>query len=334
MGWILPTPAGTYRVNWRDPAGKQRAKTLRTKRGAKAFLAQVEADASRGSYVDPHAGRPVLLRDFAADWLAGRTVEATTDERTRSILRTHVLPHRGGWPLARIDHVSVQQWVRDLAGRLAPATVAKAVNVLSLILVSAVRSQLLTVNPCSGLLLPSNRRAGDSILTVTREEFASKLLPAVPAEYRAIVCVAAGCGLRWGECAGLPWDAVDLDGAELRVRQVVVELSGHLDVRPYPKSRAGRRTVRCRRSWSTRSGRTGSTRTRRPSWRLARGPVRRCAGPTSGGRHGHRPWRGPGCRLGCASTTCGTATRRGSCRTACRSTSSAGSWVTSRSARP
>jgi hypothetical protein len=92
MGWIVPPSAGTYRVNCRDPAGKQRARTLRTKREAKAFLAQVEAAASRGSYVDPHAGRRVLLRDFAEDWLAGRTVEATTDERTRSILRTHVLP--------------------------------------------------------------------------------------------------------------------------------------------------------------------------------------------------------------------------------------------------
>ena len=37
---------------------------------------------------------------------------------------------------------------------------------------------------------------------------------------------------------------------------------------------------------------------------------------------------------GCGSTTCGTATRRGSSRTGCRSTSSVGSWVTSRSARP
>ena len=91
--------AGTYRVSWRDPAGKQRARTLRTKRETKAFLAQVEADASRGSYVDPHAGRRVLLRDFAEDWVAGRTVEATTDERTRSILRTHVLPQWGAWPL-------------------------------------------------------------------------------------------------------------------------------------------------------------------------------------------------------------------------------------------
>jgi integrase len=133
--------------------------------------------------------------------------------------------------------------VRELAGRLAPATVAKAVNVLSLILAAAVRSQLLVVNPCAGLMLPSNRRAGDSILTVTRDEFAGKLLPVVPVEHRAIVSMAAGCGLRWGECAGLPWDAVDLDDAEVHVRQVVVVLSGRLDLRPYPKTRAGRRTV-------------------------------------------------------------------------------------------
>ena len=38
-----------------------------------------------------------------------------------------------------IDHLSVQQWVRELADRLAPATVKKALNVLSLILASAVR---------------------------------------------------------------------------------------------------------------------------------------------------------------------------------------------------
>jgi integrase len=243
MGWIVATPAGTYRVNWRDPAGKQRAKTLRTKKEARAFLAQVESDAARGTYVDPHAGRRVLLRDFASDWLAGRTVEATTDERTRSILRTHVLPRWGDWPLAQIDHLSVQQWVREMSGRRAAATVKKALNVMSLILASAVRSRLLAVNPCAGVRLPSNRRSPGGIATVTREEFTGKLLPATPVEYRALLSVAAGCGLRWGECAGLPWDAVDLEAGELHVRQVAVEIGGRLRLRPYPKSRAGLRTV-------------------------------------------------------------------------------------------
>jgi integrase len=116
--------------------------------------------------------------------------------------------------------------VRELAGALAPATVAKAVNLVSLILAAAVRSQLLAVNPCTGLMLPSNRRAGDSILTVTREEFARKLLPAVPAEHQAIVCMAAGCGLRWGERAGLPWDAIDLDGAEVHIPSELRALAG------------------------------------------------------------------------------------------------------------
>jgi len=46
-----------------------------------------------------------------------------------------------------------------------------------------------------------------------------------------------------GECAGLAWEAVDLDAAELHVRQVAVEVGGWLQPRPYPKSRAGLRTV-------------------------------------------------------------------------------------------
>lgn len=39
----------------------------------------------------------------------------------------------------------------------------------------------------------------------------------------ALVCVAAGAGLRWGECAGLSWDAVDLVKGRLHVVQVAVE---------------------------------------------------------------------------------------------------------------
>jgi hypothetical protein len=53
MGHIVPTQAGGYRANWRDAAGRQRAKTFPTKREAKAYLAEVETAATRGLYVDP-----------------------------------------------------------------------------------------------------------------------------------------------------------------------------------------------------------------------------------------------------------------------------------------
>jgi integrase len=242
MGWIVPTDAGTYRVNWRDPAGKQRAKTLPTKKEAKAFLARVEADASRGTYVDPHAGR-VLLRDYAADWLAGRTVEARTQENTEGMLRTHVLPRWGEWPLTKVDHLSVQQWVAELATRRKPATVVAALGVLSMILDTAVRARLLPINPCDGVRAPRRRADASPMQTITRDELHAKLLPAVPEQYRVLVCLAAGAGLRWGECAGLAWPAVDLDAREVQVHQVAVETSGPIVLRAYPKSRAGVRRV-------------------------------------------------------------------------------------------
>ena len=53
MGFINSTPSGKYRANWRDPSGKQRAKTFRTKREAKTFLARIETEKAQGSYVSP-----------------------------------------------------------------------------------------------------------------------------------------------------------------------------------------------------------------------------------------------------------------------------------------
>ncbi len=72
---------------------------------------------------------------------------------------------------------------------------------------------------------------------------ASKLLPCVADRYRPLVAVAGGTGLRWGELAGLRWDAVDLDAGRLSVIRVAVEVAGHVTAKPYPKTKAGRRVV-------------------------------------------------------------------------------------------
>jgi integrase len=159
------------------------------------------------------------------------------------MLRTHVLPRWGDWPLARVDHLSVQQWAAELATRRKPATVAAAVSVLSMVMASAVRSQLIPSNPCIGLQLPRRRTDAAPIQTITRDELRAKLLPATPPRHRAMICLAAGAGLRWGECAGLAWSGLDLDTADVVVRQVAVETAAKIEVRPYPKSRAGFRRV-------------------------------------------------------------------------------------------
>lgn len=62
------TLAGAYCANWRDPSGRQRAKTFPTKKAARQFLAEIESSMTRGLYVDPHAGR-TLFTEHATRWL-------------------------------------------------------------------------------------------------------------------------------------------------------------------------------------------------------------------------------------------------------------------------
>lgn len=65
----------------------------------------------------------------------------------------------------------------------------------------------------------------------------------MPERYRALVGLAGGTGMRWGECIGLRWDAVDLDTAQVQVIRVAVEVNGNVSTRPYPKSKRSRRTI-------------------------------------------------------------------------------------------
>jgi integrase len=242
MGHIVPTQAGGYRANWRDAAGRQRAKTFPTKREAKAYLAEVETAVSRGLYVDPHAGR-MRFGAYAARCLTARNDEITTAARDASIMRNHVIARWGTTPIAKIDHLTVQQWVTELGARLSPATVAECYRLTSLVLRSAVRDRLIGHNPCEGVRIARRRRKDTDDQVITQHELITQLLPAVPDRYRALVGLAGGTGLRWGECAGLRWDALDLTTRTLRVVRVAVEVSGHVTDKPYPKSRAGRRMV-------------------------------------------------------------------------------------------
>lgn len=82
MGHIVKTPAGTFRANWRDPSGRQRAKTFRTRKEAAAYLAATEATVSQGTYVDPSAGTTQAC-GWAAPALARPGARPATAERPR-----------------------------------------------------------------------------------------------------------------------------------------------------------------------------------------------------------------------------------------------------------
>jgi integrase len=146
-------------------------------------------------------------------------------------------------PLVKIDHSSVQEWVAELASRRAAETVHKAHQLLASVLRLAVRDRLIGFNPCEGISLPSIRRRPAYDQVIGRGAFIRQLLPAIPHRYAGVVALAAGAGLRWGECVGLRIDALDLDDGWVYVRRVAVEVRGHVTSKPYPKSKAGWRDI-------------------------------------------------------------------------------------------
>lgn len=242
MAHITRAPAGGYRANWRDPSGRQRAKTFRTKVEARRFLAEIETTLTRGLYVDPHAGR-VLFSDHAATWMSTRNVEATTTAREVSVMRTHVLPQWGSWMLSNIDHGSIQKWVTDLSRTHGHSTVSESYRLMNSVLKSGVRNRLIAFNPAEDVQMPRRRRQDTDDRIISREDFHTALLPALPDRYRGLVAAAGGCGLRWGEAIGLCTDALDLEKRNLRVIRTVIEVSGTTTFKPFPKSTAGRRTI-------------------------------------------------------------------------------------------
>jgi integrase len=91
--------------------------------------------------------------------------------------------------------------------------------------------------------LPGRRVRDTDGVVITRTTLLDQLVPAVPDRYRALVAMAGGTGLRWGEAVGVCLDALDLDRRVVRVVRTIIEVSGHTSFKPFPKSKAGRREV-------------------------------------------------------------------------------------------
>ena len=127
-----------------------------------------------------------------------------TIARDQSLLRRQLIPHLGEYRLAAVKPMHIQQWVSLLSKEYAPETVRKAYQLASLIFQAAVESDMLSRSPCRNISLPRNTRREMRFLSPDEIE---QLVNAVDRRYRVLVLMAAQTGMRWGELAGLRWNA-------------------------------------------------------------------------------------------------------------------------------
>jgi integrase len=155
-----------------------------------------------------------------------------------TMLRRHAYPTLGDRCLSSIMPSDVQAWVKGLG--LAPATVGVMHGIVSTVMKSAIRDRRIASNPCDGTKLPKVQRP--QIVPLTTEQVEA-VRAALPAPLQALVTLAAGTGMRQGECFGLTVDRVRFLERALTVDRQLVAVPGHAPSLGPPKTRASNRTI-------------------------------------------------------------------------------------------
>lgn len=217
--------------------GRERTRAFDRKTDAKRWLDEQTAAVVTGQYVDPRAGR-ILFRDYAEHWRTIQVQRPSSAAHVETMLRRHAYPTFGDRPLSAILPSDVQAWVKGL--KLAPATVGVVHGIVSTIFKSAIRDRRVVGNPCDGTKLP--RVEQKKVVPLTTEQvFAVEA--AMPAELRALVTLAAGTGMRQGECFGLTVDRLRFLERIVTVDRQLVTVPGHGSKLGPPKTKASNRTI-------------------------------------------------------------------------------------------
>lgn len=232
---VEKTPHGTWRVRWRDPDGRQRAKTWKRKVDAERFEAELRVDMRRGVYA-PAAPAKMTVRAWADEWLDGaHNLKPGGRATYRRDLDRYILPALGDIALARLTDSDIDALLRDLGKRLAPTTVHRQYRTLKRMLNVAVKRRKILRSPLLDVEQPRVPKSEMRFLSVDEVE---RLYARMPDRYRAWLLVAAYGGLRWSELAGLRRSAVDVVGCRVHVVEQLID-----GRRGEPKSEASRRWV-------------------------------------------------------------------------------------------
>jgi integrase len=211
-----------YRARYIGPDGTEKSQSFpdRQKRAAEQWLAQIEADMTRGQYIDPKAAR-TTFQQYAQRWLSGQTTDVSTQDSAERYLRLHALPYLGSRPLGSFKPEHVRAWLRELETEGVPGGYAVHIyGTVRAVLSAAVDDGYLARNPCAARSVrPPAREAKRVTPWLPERVFAVRA--ELPARLRATVDVASGCGLRQGEVLGLAEDALSFGSGTLHVvRQV------------------------------------------------------------------------------------------------------------------
>lgn len=223
----------------------------RTRKEARDALDELLRDAANGVRRPTKRQTVAEYLDYWLEHVVKPERRLTTYSGYETMVRVHIAPALGRRKLDELGPADVRQFLatlraKDTDGRgggprkLSPRMVQFAHAVLRNALSNAVREELVSRNAAK-LVKMSNPEydIGAGLDPIAARAFLRKISD--DRLYALYLC-AVVLGMRRSELLGLTWDAVDLDGGRLVVRQALTWVHGRAEIQP-PKSRASRRVI-------------------------------------------------------------------------------------------
>lgn len=255
-----------YRVRYsvyENGQRKQRNKTFDKARDAKAFAAEIEHAIQTGSY--SYSGKLTLaeyLREYFDVYCSHMRPNTLT--ASRNYMEQHIIPHIGNIQLKALTTLQIQKVYntivetayspakyKDINGLqelvspakyYSPKTVQNINGVLSTALKKAVKTNLITKNPCDNVTLPKSTTI--EYVIPNKEELKAILSSIQKTRFYEAILTTAMLGIRRSEVLGLYWSDISFEDKTVSIRRSLIlnEATHTLEVSEL-KTAASRRTL-------------------------------------------------------------------------------------------
>ena len=239
--WTTPTgeTKTAWLVDYRDQAGKRRAKQFARKKEAEDYADRARTEVRQGTHTHDRDSITVAV---AADlWIAAAETEGlerSTTKRYRELNRLYIKPRLGELKLTALTKPLVQDFRLELLQTKSRAMAGKVLRALSAILSNAQEIGAINQNVASTVKVGKLKREAERVVPPSRADLKAMLAVASDTE-RPLILTAITTGLRSSELRGLRWQDIDLAAGTITVRQ----RADQWGVIGPPKSEAGKRTL-------------------------------------------------------------------------------------------
>ena len=241
------TPKGDVKTAWlvdyRDAAGKRRAKQFDRKKDADGFATTAGWEVRQGTHTAD--SQSISVEKAGDQWLArGRRedLEASTLKAYGEHLKLHINPFLGARRLNQLTHPMIEEFRDTLLDSGRSRAMAKRVlGSLTSLIKEAKRGGYVAQNVADGVTVKRAAREKAKIVPPTKEQMRLMLAAAEKARPmdKPLLMVLLFAGLRASEVRALPWRNVDLKRGAITIDQ----RADFKNVIGAPKSASGRRTI-------------------------------------------------------------------------------------------